>query len=39
VNSAKDFVQGRRLIEARVAADGQDLADASRPLKDFLPLG
>ncbi len=37
VNNAKDFVQGRRVIEARVVASGQDLADASRPLKDFLP--
>jgi 3-phenylpropionate/trans-cinnamate dioxygenase ferredoxin reductase component len=39
VNCAKDFVQGRRIIEARLSARGQDLADASRPLKDFLPQG
>ena len=37
VNSVKDYVQSRKLIEARVSVDdAQALLDTSRPLKDFL---
>ena len=36
VNSTKDYVQGRKLIEARAAPDPGDLADTGRPLKDLL---
>ena len=37
VNSVKDYVQSRKLIEARVTVDNpEDLLDTERPLKDFL---
>lgn len=37
VNLTRDFVQGRKLIEARtVIDDPEELADAERPLKGFL---
>lgn len=36
VNSTKDFVQGRKLIEARAAPDPDALADPEIPLKDLL---
>lgn len=37
VNSVKDFVQGRKLIEARCVVSPAQLRDASIPLKDHLP--
>jgi 3-phenylpropionate/trans-cinnamate dioxygenase ferredoxin reductase component len=36
VNAVKDYVQGRKLVEARVSPDLDLLADASVPLKDLL---
>jgi len=36
VNRTKDYVQGRKLVEARLEADPADLADAERPLKELL---
>ncbi|WP_340588321.1 FAD-dependent oxidoreductase [Erythrobacter alti] len=35
VNRTKDYVQGRKLVEARVEVDPADLADVDKPLKDF----
>jgi 3-phenylpropionate/trans-cinnamate dioxygenase ferredoxin reductase component len=37
VNSAKDFSQGKKLVEAGVEVDPLELADATRPLKDWHP--
>lgn len=37
VNMVKDYVQGRKLVEARVSPDLAQLADANVPLKDLLP--
>ncbi|MET0589293.1 MAG: FAD-dependent oxidoreductase [Novosphingobium sp.] len=37
VNMVKDYVQGRKLVEAKVHPDVAKLADASVPLKDLLP--
>jgi 3-phenylpropionate/trans-cinnamate dioxygenase ferredoxin reductase subunit len=37
VNCAKDFAQGRKLVEQRVAADPAALADPAIPLKDLIP--
>lgn len=36
VNATKDYVQGRKLVEAGVEIDPLALADASRPLKELL---
>jgi 3-phenylpropionate/trans-cinnamate dioxygenase ferredoxin reductase component len=36
VNTVKDYVQGRKLIEARAAPDPADLADPNIPLKELL---
>ncbi|MFN6934189.1 MAG: NAD(P)/FAD-dependent oxidoreductase [Tsuneonella sp.] len=36
VNSTKDYVQGRKLIEARAVPDPEALADPERPLKELL---
>lgn len=36
VNATKDYVQGRKLIEARAAPDRAALADPAIPLKDLL---
>ncbi len=36
VNSVKDYVQGRKLIEARLSADPEVLADTETPLKELL---
>ena len=36
VNAVKDYVQGRKLIEAGIALDPAALADASTPLKHWL---
>ncbi|MBA3053904.1 MAG: NAD(P)/FAD-dependent oxidoreductase [Sphingomonadales bacterium] len=37
VNMVKDYVQGRKLIEAGVSPDAELLADASVPLKELMP--
>ena len=37
VNMVKDYVQGRKLVEARVSPDLARLADAEVPLKEMLP--
>jgi 3-phenylpropionate/trans-cinnamate dioxygenase ferredoxin reductase subunit len=37
VNAVKDYVQGRKLIEAGAAPDKSALVDASVPLKELLP--
>ena len=37
VNSTKDYVQGRKLVEAGVSPDLDRLADAGVPLKELLP--
>lgn len=36
VNSVKDYVQGRKLVEARLVPDPDILADAETPLKELL---
>lgn len=36
VNAMKDYVQGRKLVEARLAVDEATLADASKPIKRIL---
>ncbi len=36
VNNVKDYVQGRKLVEARIAPDAEALADAEIPLKALL---
>jgi 3-phenylpropionate/trans-cinnamate dioxygenase ferredoxin reductase component len=36
VNMVKDYVQGRKLVEARLSPDPAVLADASKPLKELL---
>ena len=36
INTARDFVQGKALIERRLAADPAALADANTPLKSLL---
>ena len=36
VNAVKDYVQGRKLVEARVSPDPERLADVSVPLKELL---
>ena len=37
VNMVKDYVQGRKLVEAKVSPDLAQLADASVPLKELVP--
>ena len=37
INSVKDYVQGRKLIEAEVSPDCELLADPAIPLKELLP--
>lgn len=37
VNMVKDYVQGRKLVEAGVSPDVTQLADASVPLKELMP--
>ena len=37
VNAVKDYVQGRKLVEARVSPDPAKLADANVPLKELMP--
>jgi 3-phenylpropionate/trans-cinnamate dioxygenase ferredoxin reductase component len=39
VNMVKDYVQGRKLVEARAVVDKSALADADVQLKDFMPQG
>lgn len=36
VNMVKDYVQGKKLVEARAALSAEQLADAGVPLKDML---
>lgn len=36
VNNVKDYVQGRKLVEARIAPDAEALADTEIPLKALL---
>lgn len=36
VNAVKDYVQGRKLVEARLAIDPAKLADAAVPLKEMI---
>ena len=36
VNAVKDYVQGRKLVEARASPDAASLADATVPLKELL---
>ncbi len=37
VNATRDYVQGRKLVEAGAAIDPARLADAATPLKELLP--
>ena len=37
VNQVRDYAQGRKLVEARLAVDPVAIADATKPLKEFLP--
>lgn len=37
VNMVKDYVQGRKLVEAKVSPDLAQLADAGVPLKELMP--
>ncbi len=37
VNMVKDYVQGRKLVEAKASPDPAKLADASVPLKELMP--
>ncbi|MFD1104628.1 NAD(P)/FAD-dependent oxidoreductase [Sphingobium olei] len=37
VNAVKDYVQGRKLVEAATSPDRMQLADAEVPLKELLP--
>ena len=37
VNATKDYVQGRKLVEAQATPDPVRLADAGTPLKELLP--
>jgi 3-phenylpropionate/trans-cinnamate dioxygenase ferredoxin reductase subunit len=39
VNCAKDYAQGRKLVEQRVVADPAALADPAIPLKELVPAG
>ena len=39
VNMVKDYVQGRKLVEARLSPDPKMLADPAIPLKELLPIG
>ncbi|MBH5321286.1 NAD(P)/FAD-dependent oxidoreductase [Aurantiacibacter sediminis] len=36
VNRTKDYVQGRKLVEARAEVDPEELADTEKPLKEML---
>jgi 3-phenylpropionate/trans-cinnamate dioxygenase ferredoxin reductase subunit len=37
VNNARDYSHGRRLVELGVVVDPAELADAARPLKEWIP--
>ncbi len=39
VNMVKDYVQGRKLVEAGARIDPADLTDTSRPLKELIAAG
>jgi 3-phenylpropionate/trans-cinnamate dioxygenase ferredoxin reductase subunit len=36
INATKDYVQGRKLVETRMIAEPERLADAQRPLKELV---
>jgi len=36
VNRTKDYAQGRKLVDTRLEAKPEELADIERPLKDLL---
>ncbi len=36
VNNVRDYAQGRKLVEARLAADASQIADTEKQLKEFL---
>jgi 3-phenylpropionate/trans-cinnamate dioxygenase ferredoxin reductase subunit len=38
VNAVRDYVQGRKLVEAGLMPDKAQLADAAAPLRDLLPV-
>ncbi len=37
VNNVKDYAQGRKLVEGRIVVTAAAIADAAKPLKEFLP--
>lgn len=37
VNATKDYVQGRKLVEAGVSPDPERVADTAQPLKELMP--
>jgi 3-phenylpropionate/trans-cinnamate dioxygenase ferredoxin reductase component len=37
VNNVRDYAQGRKLVEGRTAVTAAEVADATKPLKEFLP--
>ena len=37
VNAVKDYVQGRNLVQNRVSASAEDLANSDKPLKELMP--
>jgi 3-phenylpropionate/trans-cinnamate dioxygenase ferredoxin reductase component len=37
VNNVRDYAQGRKLVEGRTAVTAAEIADAAKPLKEFLP--
>jgi 3-phenylpropionate/trans-cinnamate dioxygenase ferredoxin reductase component len=37
VNNVKDYAQGRKLVEGRTVVTVAEIADAAKPLKEFLP--
>ncbi len=36
VNNVRDYAQGRKLVEGRTAVTAAEVADATKPLKDFI---
>jgi 3-phenylpropionate/trans-cinnamate dioxygenase ferredoxin reductase component len=37
VNNVRDYAQGRKLVEGRTVVTAAEIADAGKPLKEFLP--
>ena len=37
VNNVKDYAQGRKLVETRTVVTAAEIANAAKPLKEFLP--